>query len=237
MKGYFDRFKNAVVALSGGTDSSYLLYLSSKYLGKDNVVAVTAVNSHIFQHEINTAKKVAEVLEVRWISFEAEMDTLFFKNDENRCYYCKKSFLKKINEIKTSLGFLHIFDGSNIDDLKEIRPGRKALKEFGVISPLLELSLGKNDIYEGLKLSPLKNIDFTTESCKATRIVGIPLDNAIMNRIERLEDTFRGKIKGLRIRYDGEKFFYEIKPPYSITDEQRILLEEAISGINLKGND
>ncbi len=236
MKGYFDRFKNAVVALSGGADSSYLLYLASNYLGKKNVVAVTAINEHVFRYEIENAKKVAKLLDVKWIGFNADMDENFFKNDSLRCYYCKKSFLKKIDEIRISLGYSHIFDGSNLDDLSEERPGRKALKEFSVVSPFIDLLMDKNAISAGLKNSPLKNISFIRESCKATRLVNIPIDYSIINKIETLEDALRDKIKGLRVRFDGEKFFYEIKPPHTITDEQKILLEETISNFNLKIN-
>lgn len=228
MKEYFSRFKSAVVALSGGADSSFTLYLASKYIESKQIVAVTATNSHVFRYEINQARSIAERLNVRWIGFEAQMDLNFFKNDENRCYYCKKSFLKEIKKIKEELGYQVIFDGSNIDDLSEIRQGRKAIEEYGVISPLIALSLGKKDVLDGLKDSPLKDFHFTTESCKATRLVDIPIDNDIMQKIEDIEDTLRVKIPGLRIRYNGQKLYYEIKKPFKVSEEQIAILEELL---------
>ncbi|MGC8925821.1 MAG: 7-cyano-7-deazaguanine synthase [Calditerrivibrio sp.] len=234
MKGYFSRFKSAVVALSGGADSSFTLYLASRYIESKKIVAVTATNSHVFRYEINQARYIAERLNVRWIGFEAQMDINFFKNDENRCYYCKKSFLEEIKKIKEELGYEVIFDGSNIDDLSEVRPGRRAIEEYGVISPLIDLSLGKNDVLKGLNDSPLKDLYFTTESCKATRLVNIPIDNDIMQKIEDMEDILRQKIPGLRIRYNGKNFYYEIKKPHIISEDQFRLVEDLLGGYGIE---
>jgi uncharacterized protein len=225
---YFKKFKNAIVALSGGPDSSYLLYLAKEFLGKENLLAATAINAHVFKYEIRQAENVAKLLDIKWIPFEAPMEQEFFKNNEKRCYYCKKSILKKINQIKKEVGFENIFDGSNIDDLNEFRPGREAIKEFGVISPLLDLSLSKKDILKKIEETPLKTLTFYTESCKATRLVNIPIDYNMMDKIEQTEDNLRGRFKGIRIRYNGEKFFYEFKGTYIPSEEDKRFLDTLI---------
>ncbi|MCX8084242.1 MAG: 7-cyano-7-deazaguanine synthase [Calditerrivibrio sp.] len=211
MKGYFSSFKRAIVALSGGADSSYVLYLAAKYLGQENVLAFTMTNKHVFSYEVERSKKIADLLAVKWVGADVEMDERFFRNDEDRCYYCKRSLLKFLRSYKEENCFDVIFDGSNVDDLNEVRPGRKALEEFGVRSPLLENGLGKKDVIVGIKETPLKDMPFYTESCLATRFVGVPFDDTIMILIELMEDYLRDRIPGLRIRWDGKKIYKEIK--------------------------
>lgn len=136
---FFSRYeKKALIALSGGADSAYTLMLAVRYLGCDNVAAATCVNSHIFNYEINNAEKIAKSLGVKHIKFVAEIDSAFYLNDEQRCYYCKKSIMSEMAKIE---GYPVIFfDGTNADDDMQERAGSRAIAELGIISLLKNLA-------------------------------------------------------------------------------------------------
>ncbi|MCA1981124.1 MAG: hypothetical protein LDL10_06255 [Calditerrivibrio sp.] len=218
MKGFFSRYNKAIVALSGGIDSSYMLYLAIKYLGSNNLLAVTVCNSHVFAYEIENARKVADILDVAWKPVFAEMTEDFYRNDAKRCYYCKKSILKKLFEIKKEIGFDVIFDGTNYDDLKEYRPGMKALEEFSVVSPLKENKITKNDIMTDIKYTPLSNITFHTESCIATRIIEEHINESTLRIVELVEDELRTDYPSLRLRIKEKNIFPELKSGKRLED-------------------
>ena len=81
----------------------------------------------------------------------------FKKNTPNRCYYCKKELFSKIKKIALTQNINHIIDGSNVDDINDYRPGAKAIKEYGVVSPLKEAGLTKKEI---------RNLKVDRRSCK-----------------------------------------------------------------------
>lgn len=211
MKEFFSKYNTAIVALSGGVDSSYTLYLASKYLGPNNVLATTVCNSHIFAYEIENARRVADILNVPWRPVLANMTDNFYKNDDKRCYYCKVSIMEKLLQIKDEIGFDVIFDGTNYDDLKEYRPGMKALEQFSVVSPLKENKITKNDIMLDIINTPLGNITFHTESCIATRVIGEEITTPLIEIIEKVEDELRDKYPALRLRVSRNTVFPEIK--------------------------
>jgi len=213
---FFSRYKNAAVALSGGADSASVLVLAVKYMGAENLLAATCVNSHIFPRETENAKRVAESLGVDHITFTADMPKAFYKGGSEKCYHCKKTILEKIKEISD---YDIIFDGTNADDREDERAGFKALEELGVVSPLKELGLSKSFTLEVVKI--FEEIYFTDESCKATRLSG-EIDEQRMNLVENFESIL--KIPGLRYRIDENKV--EFKRPIRLTDKDFAKINE-----------
>ncbi|UOD35640.1 hypothetical protein DSN97_04780 [Deferribacteraceae bacterium V6Fe1] len=209
MKTFFKRFKSAIVALSGGADSAAVLKLTCEHLPPENILAVTCVNNHVFRYEIDNARLIADALCVAWKPFYIDYDDNFIKNNEQKCYYCKRSILAHINKIKKSEKIDVIFDGTNLDDLNDYRPGMKAVKEYGVVSPLKELGLTKSD---SLKIvnNTFKSIHFHDESCIATRILNNPIQSEDIIKIEKIEDRLRDIYPGIRVRV-GDNIKVEFK--------------------------
>lgn len=198
METYFKRFKKAYVALSGGADSAAVLMLAAEYMGTENVTAFTCVGGHVFQYEIEKAAEIAAKVGVPHVTAPAEMPAIFFDNPADRCYHCKRAVLAKIAEFAKEIP---IFDGTNIDDDPQNRPGFKALAETGTISPLRDLALGKSFTLEKVKEL---GIDFHDESCKATRLVK-PITQERMDRVERVENILRDSYRGIRFKIDENR--------------------------------
>jgi len=209
LKTFFKRYKSAIVALSGGADSAAVLKLTCEHITLENILAVTCVNNHVFHYEIENARQIADALCVNWKPFYITYDDNFIKNDEQKCYYCKRNILAHIKKIKESEKIDVIFDGTNLDDLNDYRPGMKAVREYSVVSPLKELGLTKSDSFKIVNKT-FKNIPFYDESCIATRILNNPIQMEDIVKIEKIEDKLRDIYPGIRVRV-GEKIKVEFK--------------------------
>jgi pyridinium-3,5-biscarboxylic acid mononucleotide sulfurtransferase len=141
------KYKSAVIAFSGGVDSTFLARVAKDVYG-ENLLLITATSSTYPFYELEEAKSLAVLLDIKHrIIVSEEIDIPgYSENPPDRCYYCKSELFGKIKFIATSEGFDAVFDGSNADDLKDFRPGMKAKQEKGVISPLAESGFTKNDI-------------------------------------------------------------------------------------------
>ncbi len=170
-----------VVLFSGGVDSTLVAY-TLKLRGID-FVAVTIESEYISEREIEFAKRVARTLGFRHRVIEVEPTPEFLRNDDLRCYHCKRNMLATV--LKEFGSDVTIFDGTNGDDLKEFRPGLKANEEFGVVSPLKDLS--KDEIREIARRIGLPNWNRPSNSCLATRIVGEITDDKL-RMVEEAED-------------------------------------------------
>ena len=140
-------YKSAVIAFSGGVDSTFLARISKDVFG-DNLLLITATSSTYPFYELDEAKSLAAMLGINHkiiVSEEIEIPG-YADNPPDRCYYCKSELFGKIKYIASKEGFDAILDGSNADDLKDFRPGMKAKQEKGVISPLADSGFTKNDI-------------------------------------------------------------------------------------------
>ena len=147
LKIRLNTYKNAVIAFSGGVDSTFLARVA-KDVYSDNLLLVTATSSTYPFYELEEAKALAQMLGINHrIIVSEEIDIPgYADNPPDRCYYCKSELFGKIKFIATQEGYEAVFDGSNADDLKDFRPGMKAKHEKGVISPLAESGFTKNDI-------------------------------------------------------------------------------------------
>ena len=147
LKARLNVYKSAVIAFSGGVDSTFLARIAKDVYG-DNLLLITATSSTYPFYELEEAKSLAILLGIRHkIIVSEEIDIPgYADNPPDRCYYCKSELFGKIKYIASKEGYEVIYDGSNADDLKDFRPGMKAKQEKGVISPLAESGFTKNDI-------------------------------------------------------------------------------------------
>jgi uncharacterized protein len=147
LKTRLKKYKSAVIAFSGGVDSTFLARVAKDVYG-DNLLLITATSSTYPFYELEEAKSLASLLEIKHkIIVSEEIDIPgYSENPPDRCYYCKSELFGKIKYIASEEGYEAVFDGSNTDDLKDFRPGMKAKQEKGVISPLAETGFTKTDI-------------------------------------------------------------------------------------------
>lgn len=196
--------QKAIVALSGGVDSAVVALAAKKALDK-KAVAVTADYNTLSGDELKSARKIAKELDIdhRIVRYNELDNEEFVKNDSLRCYHCRTELasylLREAKKMHVSL----IVDGTNIDDLKDYRPGIKAMRENGVKSPLVELGIGKQNIRSIAKSNNLSVFDKPSNSCLASRIPhGIPVTFEKLKRIETAEILVKSvfNVRQVRVR-------------------------------------
>ncbi|MDR3122827.1 MAG: ATP-dependent sacrificial sulfur transferase LarE, partial [Treponema sp.] len=167
---FLARLDGAAVAFSGGVDSSFLCHAAREALG-DRAVAVTVHSPLLPQSEREDAARVAAQVGIEHILVEEEdIDEEVAANPRNRCYHCKKLEFGAIRAAAEKRGIHVVLDGSNLDDLGDYRPGLKALEELGVLSPLREAGLRKDDIRALSRRFELPTWDKPAFACLASRI-------------------------------------------------------------------
>ena len=187
LKGY----KSAVIAFSGGVDSTFLARVAKDIYGQ-NLLLITATSSTYPFYELEEAKSLATLLEIKHkIIVSEEIDIPgYADNPPDRCYYCKSELFGKIKFIATQEGYEAVFDGSNADDLKDFRPGMKAKQEKGIISPLAETGFTKSDIRHFSAKLNLPTATKQSYACLASRfpygekITKVKLDRLAMAEFE-----------------------------------------------------
>jgi len=160
--------ESALVALSGGVDSSVVAALAQRALG-DNAVAVTVDNGLLGIGDVERASNVAAEIGIRHLLINANPLSLHEvrRNDPERCYHCKKFIFKRLKSIADEKHLRVLMDGTNASDLKEYRPGIKALQEFGTVSPLSHLA--KEEIRELARELGLRVANAPSAACLLTR--------------------------------------------------------------------
>jgi uncharacterized protein len=198
----------AVVAYSGGVDSTLLLRVARDVLGPKNVVAVTGVSETYTAEEKRAAERFARGLGVEHVLLAtAELaSSAFAANPPDRCYHCKRELLAKVLDVARSRGIDAVYDASNVDDLVDYRPGRKALAESGVRSPLVEAGFTKSDVRRLSRKLGLANWGKPANPCLASRVpYGTPITQEALDRV-RDGEAFLRKLgfPVVRLRHHGD---------------------------------
>jgi len=203
-----------VVAFSGGVDSTFLLKMAAEVLGTEKVLAVTAQSPTYTLREFEESRQLAHDLGVRQMIInteELEKDD-FAANPPERCYFCKLELFSSLLRIAGTEGASDIADGTNLDDLSDYRPGRKAAKEMGVRSPLLEAGMTKDDIRFFSREMGLPTWNKPACACLSSRFpYGTRITREKLAQVERGEDYLRSLGFGqFRLRHHGELARIEI---------------------------
>ena len=197
----------AVLAYSGGVDSSLLLRAAAEIMGH-RLIAVTAISETYPPGELEAAKEFTRTLGVthRILRTQELASEEFARNSPERCYFCKKELYGKLKKIAENEGISCILDGSNADDLDDHRPGRKAAEEFSVRSPLVEAGLSKSDVRELARFLNLPVWDKPSLACLSSRIpYGTRITPDIIETVKTAEYHLRILgFRQVRVRHHGD---------------------------------
>ncbi len=190
------------IAYSGGNDSTFLAAISQHFsmdfclihciseftiLSDTDRARIFAHEHNIPYHEINiSVMGIGEIV----------------TNNKDRCYHCKKKLFNEIQKYALHNGFKNVIDAGNVSDIADYRPGKKALIELGVRSPLLEAGFTKGDIIRGLQMLHIP-YSKTSNACLASRVpYGTDITREILETIQKAEDFILSLgFEGVRVRY------------------------------------
>lgn len=201
-------YPSALLAYSGGVDSSFLLFVMARIL-KERFLAVTAVSPTFPPFDLERAKRITKFFNVKHIivpSKELENED-FCKNSPERCYYCKRELFSICKDIAKKHRIEVICDGSNFDDLNDYRPGRKAGEELGVRSPLIESRLKKEEIRILSQHFEIPYWDSPPSPCLASRFpYGISINEERLRKVLKAEEFLKTRgFKVVRARFQDDK--------------------------------
>jgi len=230
-------FDRLAVALSGGVDSTLLLAEAHAVLGQ-GVIAVTARSPIHPEADIADAAKIAARLGVPHLIIDSgEMERAeFLANTPERCYICKKLVFGHLLVLIQEKGFPYLAHGANVDDRGDYRPGLRAARELGVVAPLMDAGLTKDDIRRMARDRRLPVWDKPAMACLATRFpYGTPIDTANIDQVRRAEQVLAAAgLVGCRVRHHGDVARIEValdQLPRMVVDPFRRHIVESMRNI------
>lgn len=195
------------IAFSGGVDSSLLAYAAREAV-QENVLALTLALHSTPKRDLEEAKQFCQALGIRHhvVSVDELSISGFKENPPDRCYICKKGIFKTLLDLPELQSGYVLCEGSNVDDLSDYRPGRKALTELDIKSPLIEADLSKAEIRELLFKFGLAVWQKPSAACLSSRIMyGQVITEQLLDAVDKAESFLLscGFMPGLRVRVHG----------------------------------
>jgi pyridinium-3,5-biscarboxylic acid mononucleotide sulfurtransferase len=203
------------IAYSGGFDSTFMLAAASEYIPRSHI-AVFVDMPMLSERQRGSARRIAERLGSPLVIVGLDWDDMpgVKCNNPERCYFCKSSIYSNVRSVASEMGCDACICGDNYDDLRSVRPGRRAAEEMGISKPLEDLGITRADIVDKV-LSMDLGCDIIKDTCLSTRIpFGIPIDEAKMRAIESYEQAVRRMcgVKQLRFRLSGDSANIQTAP-------------------------
>lgn len=208
---------NAVVAFSGGVDSTFLAAAAQRVLG-DRALAVTAVSASYPDGEIDRARGIAAEIGIRLETvYTEELDNPeYVENNPDRCFHCKSALADKLEEVVRNFGgrYDNLLYGAIADDVGDYRPGMSAAASRGILAPLIEAGFTKADVRQVSKAWGLSTWDDPAAACLSSRIpYGTPVTVEALRMIDRAEAFLKsiGFVQ-VRVRHHEEIARIEVDP-------------------------
>ncbi len=231
--------ESAVLAFSGGVDSTFLL----KAMKESGIrtLAVTAYSETMPAAELENAVTLAKTIDVvhRVIKTDELSNPDFTRNPKDRCFYCKHELFSRLTAIASAEEYRCVVDGSNYDDLSDWRPGRQAASRHGVRSPLLEAGLSKDEIRALSKEMGLATWSKPASPCLSSRFpYGVRITKEALKRVEDAESFIKGLGFGdLRVRSYNDMAKIEVDAaelPRLIDKEMRESVVKQVKALGFK---
>jgi pyridinium-3,5-biscarboxylic acid mononucleotide sulfurtransferase len=205
----------ALVALSGGVDSSLVAALAHEALGRE-AEAVTLSGPAVSRAEVERARRVAESVGITHVVLEVDplVQPEYRANPTNRCYFCRSVETRALRSFGDPQGIAQYLDGVHSDDLADDRPGLRAMDEAGFSHPLLWAGWTKADVRAAARTRHLANWDWPSDACLASRIAhGDPISRELLGRVEAAESVLlRRGFRRVRVRVRGGGARLEVDP-------------------------
>lgn len=204
---------SVLVAYSGGIDSAYLAYTAHRVLG-DAMLAVLADSASLSRAHFADALRFAEEhsIPIQVLATAELDDPEYVKNDATRCFHCKDELFSVMEKAHRGSRFLHLAYGMNVDDRGEYRPGQQAATAHGVLAPLAEAGLTKQEIRTLAMQAGLRIWDKPASACLSSRVeYGRPVTREVLQQVEDGEALLHQMgFRQFRVRYHGEMVRIEI---------------------------
>ena len=198
---------SVLVAYSGGVDSAYLAWSARQVLGP-RLRAVIADSPSLARSHLTDAVAFARrhTIPLEVIATHELENPAYAKNDAQRCFHCKQELFTVMEQVRARLGFQHLAYGMNASDRGDFRPGQDAARQQGVLAPLADAGLGKQDIRDLAHAAGLDVWDKPASACLASRVeYGRPVTRDRLQQIEAGEERLRALgFRQFRVRHHGE---------------------------------
>ncbi len=213
LKDYLSQYETAIIAFSGGIDSSLVAFVCGEVLGK-NALAVTSASASLKRSDLALAEELAESWGIRHkVIVTDELSKPEYRaNPTNRCFHCKTSLYTYLDDMAQYESVEVVFNGTNLDDLGDHRPGLVAANNFEVRSPLVEAGFHKADIRALARHLGLKNAEKPQAACLSSRFpYGTHITLELLSQVEAAEDVLQGLgFSQYRVRHHGDVARLEI---------------------------
>lgn len=223
LQDWFTACPGALIAFSGGVDSSLVAYLARRYLGSEKSLAVISASPSLKASELETARDFAQThaIPLRVIMTDELSRPGYFTNPANRCYTCKHTLYDALTGLRQEYPDWWILNGTNLDDHGDYRPGLQAAREYQVKAPLAESGLNKEAVRKLAEHHQLRCWDKPASPCLASRI---PYGERITPKKLKAVEAAEGLLSHLgfpvnRVRHLGATARIEVP-----TDQVELLL-------------
>jgi uncharacterized protein len=234
LERWFAGCESAVVAFSGGVDSSLVAFLARLHLGRDRCLAVIGDSASLKRrdHAAARAFAVRHDIPLRIVATDELQDPRYRANPEDRCFHCKSVLFSGLEEIRRELGFACILGGENADDHGDYRPGLRAAADFGVRGPLAECGITKADLRAIARRLDLECCDKPASPCLSSRIPYFQeVTEAKLAQVEAAESWLEARgFEVVRVRHHDEVARIEV--PTGRVEELRAMEPEVVRALS-----
>src|SRR6202046_399362 len=227
-----------LIALSGGADSAYLAWAAHDVLGP-RALAVTALSASFSRYDRDQTERFVQATAIRheFIETHEFENSLYVRNNADRCYHCKDDLFDRMEALATARNFRAIAYGINADDTRDFRPGHRAAHEHRVLSPLLDAGLSKDEIRWLSQRAGLSTWDRPASACLSSRVpYGTAVTPELMQKIDRAESVLRELgFRQFRVRAHGELGRIELAPDELSRGLEPAVTQQILAGVKQAG--